>query len=56
MRQHRRHQPLAQSPSALFFDNEDIRQPGERGEVRNDARKTDLASGALHAEAKRMFD
>ena len=55
MRQHRGDESLAVTVAALFFDNEDIGEPGESGEIRDDARKTDLLTVEVNPETKRIF-
>src|ERR1043166_767983 len=56
LRNERFHQPLAQTFAAVFFDDKDVADIGERRLVCNDTGESDLLTAAVNAEAERVFD
>lgn len=51
----RLHQPFAQALTAVVFMDKDIAQPGERGVIADDARKTNLAGTIIDAKGERVL-
>src|SRR5262245_13156062 len=56
MRLDRGHQPFAQTPAAVCFEDKNIRQPGKRGGVGDDAGEAGLLAADINAEAKGMIE
>jgi len=54
MRAHRGHKLFTDTLSSFVFDNEDIRQPGERRKISHDPRKTNLLPRLINTKTQRM--
>jgi len=56
MCEHGCHQPLAEAPATVLFQDENVCQPCERSAIRHHPCKSNLPPGLINPETKGMFD